>query len=138
MDEDIYHYIGCINAERADCLPVEVAETRSFQRDADRFLSEGDRAQMHIDIALDPESGVIIQGTGGVRKLRWAGNGKGKRGGFRIVYYFYNNDMPIYLLAIYAKNEKIDISDCDKSEIKKLVRELVEEYKSMNRLRLIS
>jgi hypothetical protein len=69
-----------------------------------------------------------VQGTGGIRKLRWASKGKGKSGGLRIVYFFYNESIPLFLLTIFEKNEKINLSKSERNELSKLVRELVKNY----------
>jgi hypothetical protein len=79
-------------------------------------------------LGLKPESGVVIPGTGGVRKLRWAIPGKGKRGGARVIYYFHNTKMPVFALHIYGKNEKSDVSPAEKRSWKNLVDVLVREY----------
>jgi len=70
-------------------------------------------------------TGVIIQNTGGIRKLRWARGGGGKSGGVRVVYYFHSDMMPLYLLTVFGKNEKANISMKEKQILSKLVKELV-------------
>jgi hypothetical protein len=70
---------------------------------------------------------VLIQGTGGIRKLRWGRKNKGKSGGVRVIYYYHNN-MPLYLLALFAKSEKENISNQDKNVLGKLVSLLVKSY----------
>jgi hypothetical protein len=67
-----------------------------------------------------------MPGTGGVRKLRWALEGKGKRGGARIIYYFHSRAMPIFLLTVFSKNEKVDLSKSEKNELRKLIPILVQ------------
>ena len=62
-----------------------------------------------------PNSGVIIQGTGGIRKLRWARGNKGKSSGIRVIYYVHSEIMPLYLLAVFGKNEKANISSSTSS-----------------------
>lgn len=69
-----------------------------------------------------------MQGTGSVRKLRWASKGKGKSGGSRIIYFFYNEKIPMFLLTIFGKNEKINLSKSERNELSKLVKELVNNY----------
>lgn len=68
---------------------------------------------------------MLIQGTGGIRKLRWARNDKGKSGGVRIIYYIHDDKMPLYLLALFGKNEKANISMEEKHILSKLVKDLV-------------
>lgn len=67
--------------------------------------------------------------TGGVRKLRWALAGRGKRGGARIIYYYYNREIPIFAITAYAKNELENLSQADRNEFRKLTRMLVENYR---------
>lgn len=137
-DEDAYHFIGCVHVEAVESLPIDVVETLSFQDHSEGMLSAQERADMHVHIALNPEAGVIMPGAGGIRKLRWKGNGKGKSGGYRVIYYYHDTDMPIFLLALYSKGEKIDLNDDEKKKLKSFVRELVGEYKKGTELRLIS
>jgi len=68
-----------------------------------------------------------MEGTGGIRKLRWAREGKGKSGGVRIIYFYHNNEMPLYLLTLYGKNEKDDLSASERNALAKLARILVRE-----------
>jgi hypothetical protein len=71
-----------------------------------------------------------LQGTGGIRKLRWASGGKGKSGGTRVIYFYYNELIPLFLLTIFGKNGKINLSKAERNELAKLVNELVKNYKS--------
>jgi hypothetical protein len=72
-------------------------------------------------IAANPEAGVIIPETGGVRKVRWSRRGSGKRGGVRVVYFYYNLDRPLYLLMAYAKGRQEDMSPVEKRTARDLV-----------------
>ena len=101
-------------------------------------MTEGERAELQMYLALNPDQGALMPGTGGVRKLRWAGNGRGKSGGLRVIYYYHDNQMPIFLLALYSKGEKFELSSDEKNGLKALVRKLVEEYKGKRTFRLIS
>lgn len=76
-------------------------------------------------LSENPQSGVLIQNTGGIRKLRWAKSGGGKSGGVRVIYYLHSNMMPLYLLTVFGKNEKANISMKEKKALSKLVKELV-------------
>ena len=92
---------------------MTVVETGRFLKDADRLMPEADRAELVEFIAANPQSGELIPGTGGVRKLRWALPGVGKRGGARVIYYLYNENLPVFLLAAYGKNEKANLTKAD-------------------------
>ena len=70
-----------------------------------------------------------MQGTGGVRKMRWASKGKGKSGGSRVIYFFYNETIPLFLLTLFSKNEKINLSKAERNELAELVKELIKNYK---------
>lgn len=131
-------WIGSIGAERVRDLPVSVIETRGFSADARRLITEEENAELTMHIALTPRDGDLIPRTGGVRKLRWSLLGKGKRGGARIIYYYHSKSMPIFLLAIYSKNQKISLSHDEKREVKKIVTELVKEYLGTSEWRMIS
>ena len=73
------------------------------------YLDDEEYSALQQTIALRPDVGKIIPGSGGLRKLRWAGSGRGKRGGLRIIYYWLREDGHVWLLTIYAKNEAKDI-----------------------------
>jgi len=105
--------------------PITVAETGAFQRKARRLLSENEKAELLTYLAMHPNAGVIIQGTGGIRKLRWAREGMGKSGGVRVIYYFNNLGMPLYLLTVFGKSEKSDLTLEEKNVLSKAVRQLV-------------
>ena len=81
---------------------------------------------MEQSIAERPDVHPVVAGTGGVRKARWARPGMGKRGGVRVVYYFQKQAEVVYMLDIYAKNEKSDLTPADKRELRAIVS-LLEE-----------
>ncbi len=87
-----------------------VAETPTFTRQADKLLSEDEKRQLIDFLSENPLAGDLIPGTGGVRKLRFAASGRGKRGGVRVIYYYLDEAMPIYLLLAYAKTAKTDLT----------------------------
>lgn len=107
---------------------MTVVETRRFLKDAERLIAEPDRARLLEFIASNPESGDIIPETGGVRKVRWALPGSGKRGGARVIYFFYNESLPIFLLALYGKNEKANLTSAERNEMSALVPALINSY----------
>ena len=103
-----------------------VVELPEFLRRARNLLSESESQLLVRYLARFPLAGHLIEGTGGVRKLRWAREGMGKRGGVRVVYYFHSERIPLYVLTVFAKNERADLSMAERHELAKLVKRLVE------------
>jgi len=97
-------------------------------------MEEDERARLVLAIGTDPESGEIIPGTGGVRKLRWAVGGRGKSGGARGIYYFYNESIPVLLLSIYTKNEKVNLTQAERNTLRGLVPELIRSFQEWKKL----
>ncbi|MES9884435.1 MAG: type II toxin-antitoxin system RelE/ParE family toxin [Sedimenticola sp.] len=111
---------------------ITVAETVPYQRKMRGLLSTEEHADLIAYLAEHPNSGVLMQGTGGIRKLRWARHGGGKSGGIRIIYYFHNDSMPLYLLAAFGTNEKANLSTEEKQLLAKAVKELVVFWRHRN------
>ncbi|MBF0185150.1 MAG: transcriptional regulator [Magnetococcales bacterium] len=84
---------------------ITFIEAPAFSRLIHDYLDDAEYAAMQWSLALHPETGVVIPGSGGVRKLRWCVAGRGKRGGVRVIYYWRTRQGEIWLLTIYAKNE---------------------------------
>jgi hypothetical protein len=99
---------------------VTVAETPEYLRSAERLLRAEDRGAIVQFLAARPRAGDVMQGTGGVRKLRWGRAGRGKSGGVRVIYYYHDEAMPLYLLAIFAKNDKANLSKPERNDLAKL------------------
>jgi len=87
-------------------------------------LGEQDYRLLQLELALRPDSGDLIKQSGGLRKIRWAGSGHGKRGGIRVIYYFVDTKQQIYMLFAYARNESDDLT----ADQLKLLRNMVMEY----------
>ena len=87
-----------------------VVETPIFLRRVEKLLTKDEHDELIAYLATHPLAGDEIVGTGGVRKVRFGAKGKGKSGGVRVIYYFYDRDMPIYALLIYGKNERADLT----------------------------
>ncbi len=89
---------------------MEIIETPIFTKRIKIVLSDNDYGQLQWELAINPEAGVLIPGGRGLRKLRWAFPGKGKRGALRIIYYWYTQDHKIYMLFVYKKSEQEDLT----------------------------
>lgn len=89
---------------------ITVVETQIFARRAEKLLSVEERQELTAFLAANAEIGNEIPGTGGVRKLRFAAQGKGKSGGVRVIYYFFDADNPLYALLVYGKGEQADLT----------------------------
>ena len=100
---------------------ITLVEFPEFQKKASGCLTEGELSELKIFLASNPEAGVLIQGTGGVRKLRWTAQGQGKRGGSRIIYYYHDLRFPIFLLTLFTKNEKVNLSQAERNELHSLI-----------------
>lgn len=107
---------------------ITVAETPTFRRKIETLLSPSERDDLIAYLAEHPFAGVLIQGTGGIRKLRWRTGATGKRGGIRVIYYFHSEMMPLYLLAAFGKNDKSDLAMRERQQLSDLVDELVRHW----------
>jgi hypothetical protein len=74
-------------------------------------------------------AGDLVQGTGGIRKLRWGLEGRGKRGGARVIYFYHDDAMPLFALTAYAKNERADLSQQDRNDFRQLTALLAEIFR---------
>lgn len=102
-----------------------IAETPEYIRRADKLLSHEERHDVIKYLAEHPKAGDLMEGTGGVRKLRWSRGSSGKSGGVRVIYYFHSELMPLYLLSLFAKNERSNLSKTERNELGDLIRLLV-------------
>ena len=108
-----------------------VIETPAYLASAvDEGVSEAERATIVTAIAKNPEAGDLMTGTGGARKVRFAGRGKGKSGGYRIVTFFGGDDMPVFLLDIFGKGTKANLSKAERNELKALLTALPKEWRA--------
>jgi len=106
-----------------------VAETPTFTRQADKLFSEDEKRELIDFLAVNPLAGDEIPGTGGVRKVRIAASGRGKRGGARVIYYYLDETMPIYALLVYAKNARDDMTPDEKRLVAALAAALKAAWK---------
>ena len=104
-----------------------VVETPAFLKAAKGVLSEAERTEVVTMVAENPEAGVPI--GGGIRKLRIGLPGRGKRGGGRVVFLFSGDDVPVFLLAVFAKNEKADFNVRERAVLIAAGKQMVEQYR---------
>lgn len=104
---------------------LEFRETEMFTRAIAALLSDDEYAELQGALIVDPEAGDVIKDTGGLRKIRWSQQrrGKGKRGGVRVIYYWYTAGSSIYMLLAYSKDERDDLSAAQKKVLARLVKE---------------
>lgn len=108
-----------------------VVITSTFESDANGAgLSDEEIMEIASVIAADPLAGDLMAGTGGARKLRHAGRGKGKSGGFRAVHYFGGNDVPVFLLAIFSKGDKDNLSKAERNALAAILPRIAADYKT--------
>jgi len=107
-----------------------VAETAIYLSRPEELMSEKEREAVVELLAASPEIGDLIPGTGGLRKVRVPLAGRGKRGGARVIYYYYDVTLTIYLLLVYAKNERDDLSSAQKVVLRGLVKAIVARRRS--------
>jgi len=108
--------------------PVPVVELPTFQKLASRLWDHDERDRMIDFIARNPEAGDLMPGTGGIRKLRWQRHGMGKRGGARVVYFYHDPAMPVFLLLAYAKARQEDMTTDEKRQAAAIVAALKRQY----------
>lgn len=113
---------------RTPATPVTVVETPEFVGAARRLFDDTERMALIDYLARKPTAGRIVRGTGGVRKLRWALSGRGKRGGARVIYFFHGAEMPLFALTVFAKNERMDLTQADRNTYRRLTAELVNAF----------
>lgn len=102
---------------------MEIIETSIFTRKIRELIFDEEYGELQFALIQRPDTGVIIPQSGGIRKIRWSGSGRGKRGGIRVIYYWFVNEQQIYMLLAYAKNEQANFSAAQLKVLKKLVEE---------------
>ena len=104
----------------------EILETTSFTRRIKDLLSDEEYRAIQFALGLRPEQGVVIPGSRGIRKIRWGQEGRGKRGGIRIIYFWHGPTERIYMLLAYRKSEQDDLTE---EQIRILSRLVEEEFR---------
>jgi len=107
---------------------ITIAEVPEYIRQVEKLLNDTERQDIISYLAAHPKSGDLIGGTGGIRKLRWGRDGHGKSGGVRVIYYYHSELMPLYLLALFARNEQDNLSKTERNNLAKLVGILVKTW----------
>ena len=107
---------------------LTVIETPSFLHDAKKLLNDDEREALVNFLSSSPKAGILIRGTGGIRKIRWAREDTGKSGAFRVIYFYHSMEIPLFLLSVFAKNEKANISHAERNELKQMAGLLVKQY----------
>ncbi len=103
-------------------------ETPLFSKQINKLLDDDNYLELQLNLINNPEQGDLIQGTGGVRKTRWALSNKGKSGGVRIIYYYMDNNGIFFMLLAYPKNKKISLTAQEKSNLAKITQQIKEVY----------
>jgi hypothetical protein len=106
-----------------------VVETPSCLADAERLFSSDERKAIVDRLAADPTCGVVIPGSGGIRKVRFGFGSREKSGGARIIYLFSGVDLPVFVLTAFAKNEKANLSAAERNALGKMVAAMIEGYR---------
>jgi hypothetical protein len=110
-------------------VPISVVETPEFLSATRKLMSEEERTLLVDYLAYNPTAGDLIPGTDGVRKLRWGLEGRGKRGGARVIYFHHDAGLPLFALTAFAKSEQADLSQQDRNDFRQLAALLVEAFK---------
>ena len=114
-----------------------VIETPAFLASAaDEGIGEEDRLAIVSAMAADPKAGVVMAGTGGARKVRFAGRGKGKSGGYRVVTFFGGDDIPVFLLDVYGKDSQANLSKAERNELREILTALPQEWRAATAKRI--
>lgn len=108
--------------------PITVVELPEFQRRAHNLFSDEERDALIAYLALHPKEGDVMVGTGGIRKLRWAYGNRGKSSGGRVIYYFHDHRIPLFLFTVFPKNLKANLTEAERSALSKAVSILLSHY----------
>ena len=105
-------------------VSAAIAYTSVYLKRVEKILSSEERNAMELHVVANPEIHPIVAGTGGVRKARWGRQGRGKRGGVRVIYFYRSTTDVVYFLDVYAKTVKEDLTPADKKQLRELVNRL--------------
>ena len=106
-----------------------VVETPEFVSSVNRVLTEAERLALIDHLAAHPAAGDLMQGTGGARKLRWSAKGRGKSGGARAITFYAGPDVPIFLMAVFGKGDKVNLSKAERNELRGVLGSVAAAYR---------
>jgi hypothetical protein len=109
-----------------------IVELPEFLRKSQDLLTNEEKLSLINYLAAHPQAGDLMQGTGGIRKLRWAAQGRGKSGGVRVIYYYHNGTVPLFLLTVFGKGEKANLSKSECNDLSKFTGLLLRQYGGKN------
>lgn len=104
-------------------MDMEFIEASSFTRSVSNYFDDDEYRKLQTELMSKPELGDVMPGTGGFRKLRWVNprRGKGRRGGLRIIYFYFAGEQQIWIMMLYGKNEASDLSSKQKKELRSAI-----------------
>lgn len=105
-----------------------IVELPEYKKRVEKLLTDEENKQIISYLAEHPKAGVLMQGTGGVRKIRWSKTRSGKSGGVRVIYYYHSERIPLFLLTLFGKNEKANLSKAECNSLNKLTTILANSY----------
>ena len=116
---------------------MEFIEAPAFTRYQSHYLDDDEYQALQKQVGLGPDIGDLIPGTGGFRKIRWADKrrGKGRRGGLRVIYYYFAADHQIWLMTLYGKDEAVDLTPAEKKALKAAIERECEARENARRRR---
>jgi hypothetical protein len=107
-----------------------IIETPAYLSDAKALgLTDAERTAIVNAIAQHPSAGEVMPGTGGARKVRFGGRGRGKSGGYRVITFYSGDDIPVFLLNIFAKGEKVNLTKAEQNELRAILADVVAAYR---------
>ena len=110
-------------------MNITIVELPEFIRKSEKLMSVEEHDRLLSFLATHPTAGVLIQGTGSVRKIRWATGNKGKSGSSRVIYFYHDPGMPLFLLTAFSKSERENLSKAERNELAGLTKLLVQHYR---------
>ena len=113
-----------------------VVEMPEYLSRAHGLVSEAEREAIVNSLAANPTAGDLIVGSGGARKLRWAAKGKGKSGGVRVITYFGGVGIPVFLLSVFGKGDKANLTMKERNQLRGLLSTLAIEYRKGSKRRV--